>query len=281
MLVLIGVVGLILLEWLLGYQSLVVFTVGVVYGKYYWDGSECSTQRRWDTFQDWMGDFVQFTKNYNLVDYRVIHHDDVHHQLGSHLNGAKGAIFAASPHSTISIGSFYHTMSEPKWRRGVTLCVHHLDFAIPFLREFSLWCGMMDVSRKNIEQSLDQEKSVYVVIGGTREMMSSSSDTIHKGLLQIAFEKNRLVFPVLHRGQDEILPCYTTEWLDQYVRKPVLGWTGYAFPSFCFPARGKMTTHIYRPLDPGKYVEASQFIEAYYDTVKKYETELSQREKVQ
>ena len=278
MLILVGLCLFFLVEYLVGYQTLLVLGLGVIYGKFYWDGSENNTSRRWHWFQDIMGDFTRIK---SLVDYKIVYHDDVHLDLGEYLSGEKSAIFSASPHSTISIGSFYHTMFEPKWRRGVTLCIHHLDFAIPLLREFFLWCGMTNVTKENIERSLASRNSVYVVIGGTREMMSQSSDTIHQGLLQIAFDQQKMVFPVLHRGQENIIKCYTTDWLDQYVRKPMLGWTGYAFPSLFLPQRGQMTTHIYQPLDPGKYVEASQFISDYYQTVKKYEKELSQREKQQ
>lgn len=261
---------------LVDYQTLIIFLLGVLYGKFYFDGSENTRQRRWQWFQELMLQFIDFTTSRNLVDYQIIYHEDVQ-KLGEYLSGEKSAIFSASPHSTISIGSFYHCMSSKKWMRGVTLCVHYLDFAIPVLREFSLWCGMMDVTRENIVKSLDNDKSVYVVIGGTREMMSTTSDTKHRGLLEIAFQKGKLVFPVIHRGQEDVVKCYTTEWLDQYVRKPMLGWTGYAFPSFFLPQRGRMTTHIFPPIDASseKFIESSHFIDYYYETVKKYELSLS------
>lgn len=278
MLVLIGLFVFWLVTCVVANETLIIFFLGVLYGKFYFDRSENTRQRRWEGFQELMGQLIDFTKNRRLVDYKIVYHDEVENELGEYLSGEKSAIFSASPHSTISIGSFYHTHSSKKWMRGVTLCVHYLDFAFPFLREFSLWCGMMDVTRANIIKCLEENKSVYVVIGGTREMMSTTSDTKHRGLLEIAYQKGKLVFPVIHQGQEDVVKCYTTEWLDLYVRKPILGWTGYAFPSLFLPQRGRMTTHIFQPIDSSneKFIESSHFIDHYYETIKKYELSLTQ-----
>jgi Diacylglycerol acyltransferase len=196
----------------------------------------------------------------------------------------KSAIFAGHPHGLLAISSLLLLFSKDAplvadsdvrdqasvdWRR-VRPCIHRHVFRVPLLRDVALWIGAIDVSRTNIVSMLHGGTSIYLAPGGCREMILDRSLPIqrqHQGFLRIAFEEKRIVFPVVHMGQERVFLTYTCHWLDR-LRGALLGATGYPFPTlFLGPFPSPLTSHVLPPFDPSTFDGIESFIEAYYKCV--------------
>ena len=274
---LVGSCVIILLSVWVGVVFISGFLLGLFYSKSYRDGSEKTGQRKWYNFQHNLSKFVNILMK-NLYEYKIEFHGDGLEQMVTEVvnNNSEQVVFAASPHGLFPISCFFHVLtpfldSTIKWQ-SLKPFTHYLLFALPFLREFGLWLGLMDASRENLQNALENG-SIYVSLGGAREMMSLSIETKHKGLLRLAFQTKKRVFPVIHQGQENVFYCYTTSWLDR-VRRISLDLVGYPLPTFFTMTFAPLTTHIYYPMDPSLFENEDEFIDSYYREIKGYESQL-------
>jgi hypothetical protein len=260
---------------LVGLGICAAFLTGLWYSRFYYDQAEKFRSRYWPSLRSVVRRLTNAVQKH-LFDYTIEYHGEGLEELVAHHQQKESAIFSASPHGLFALASFFNVVTPPpsaktSWEEVVP-CIHRHCFAIPLLREFVLWVGAIDVTKENILQMLEK-KSVYVVIGGTREMIKASRiQTKHRGLLKIAFAQKKLVFPILHCGQDEVFYCYSTEWLDR-LRGLMCDLTGYAFPTFFTVHLAPVKTHIFPPHNPAQYEKEEEFIDSYYTQLKKYEEE--------
>lgn len=287
----------------LGTTLFVGFIVGMWYSRHYYDGSEDTGAREWSAFRAWLVSLLRISAKY-YFDYEVRYANkaveervrrylppqpvtnnvsseedekeeaESRHDTPLTINTPQTALFCGHPHGLLAVSSLYMlTMQNSPWL-ALRPCIHKHVFATPLLRDLALWFGARDVTRANIETLLHKETcSVYIAPGGCREMITLGSESIqtqHTGFLRIAYRLKRPVFPVIHRGQENVFRGYTWPWLDT-VRHIMLDITGYPLPSFFLgPFPGKLTSWVYAPLEPSDYASVDQFIEAYYTTVKAY-----------
>jgi 1-acyl-sn-glycerol-3-phosphate acyltransferase len=261
---------------LLGTAALNLF-IATVYSKSYYDKSETNGSRKWPRFQALLTRLTErFQKN--RFNYTIVYKgaEDLEERVALYLSpkeDAPRAIFAANPHGVVAICTLFNVITplDPKWL-NITVCIHQYIFAVPVLRDIALWVGAIDVTRENIIERL-KTHSVYILPGGCKEMIIDFDDPIqsyHKGFLRIAFEEKKPVFPVLHIGQEDVFPSYSTGWLDRKIRMPVQEFIGYPFPTFfsLFPFKSDLTTYVFEPHLPEKYNDIETFIDDYYIKVK-------------
>lgn len=250
----------------LGTSLFVGLLIGIWYSKYYYDKCEYTGGRHWPAFRDKLASLLYLTAKYYFAHDIRCESPEVKDLLAE----ARGVIIAGHPHGLFAIGSFYLLMATPNsfWKTVVPM-VHRRIFDTPFVRDFALWCNARNVTKENIESVLDDNLNVYIAPGGCREMIERETgiQSKHTGFLRIAFEKKRLVFPVLHYGQEDIFKCYTFKALDIF-RHITLDITGYPLPSFFLgPFPAKLRTVVIKPVDPTLFKSVKDFTEAYYKEV--------------
>lgn len=267
------------------------FCLALVYASYsYTDGSENTRERHSPWVQSIMACiFVPFSRHYlsysihyrstsNSPEDNKVLKKSVKNYLSTETDDV--AIFAASPHGLIASATAFLVITPYKqyWNQAV-LCVHKHLFKIPFLRELFLALGLVNVTSENMRHQLkDARRSICLVPGGSREMVLNKENPIqskHKGFLILAFKENIPVIPILHFGQEDVFPSYSTPWLDK-VRLVFLDWFGYPFPCWFFgPFPRKLTSVVLNPIDPTLYETDDAFIEKYYTTVKEMHSVIS------
>lgn len=133
-------------------------------------------------------------------------------------NTQKGGkyIFAVSPHGIISMGAFCAIGTDGcNWSKlfpGITprLLTIGTCFSIPFYRQYALLTGCASVSRKSCVNLLNNNQSISIIVGGTRESLLSKPHTFdlilncRRGIVRIALETGASLVPVLSFGENEI-----------------------------------------------------------------------------
>jgi diacylglycerol O-acyltransferase 2, plant len=278
-LVLLVLLGLVAAVSALGCALFVGFGAGMAYSRAYWDGAENDGRRAWPRFRAAVATALHLSARL-YFDYEVGYATEATRfeaekalLADGHTEGAAAALFAGHPHGLFAIASLYLlTPRSPHvgWRSLVP-CIHAHVFAVPLLRDLALWFGARDVTEANLRALLGAGRSAYLVPGGCREMIIGP-DTIqrkHMGFLRIAYETQRRVFPLLHRGQDAVFRTYSCAALDR-LRHAMLDLTGYPLPSFFLgPFPAKLSTLVLEPLDPCHFTTVEEFIDAYYDRLDK------------
>ena len=267
-LVIMSIIGSLFFASFIGATVVLSFLFGIFYSTYYYDGSERDGRRHWSRLKHLLAR-LSFPLQKYYFSYEVIYHGEGLEQLVNDYQRKETALFVGCPHGLIAISSLFITalcQQKSHWDE-VTPCIHRHVFAIPFLRDLALWLGAIDVSKENIIQRL-KTHSIYLASGGCREMIIDvENDGIqqkHKGFLRLAYQEKKLIFPIIHRGQEKVFPSYTCRWLDK-ARHIILDMTGYPFPSFFIgPLPSKLTSHIFAPHNPSHYTTEDEFIDAYY-----------------
>jgi hypothetical protein len=282
------------------------FVCGLRYSKSYYDGSEYSGTRKWQVFQDWCSStlLVALFRHWYLS-HRLVYvqrdkqsgdtlESDVPAEYYDRMFDNK-AIFAGHPHGLVALSSFLtvglpappprkaasqRLLNGPVLWQCVRPCVHRHVFAVPFVRDVALWLGAIDVSRETIERALETH-SVYITPGGYREMIRDPTESIqskHTGFLQLAYRKKRLVFPLIHSGQEAVFRSYSSAWLDQ-LRHVFLDQTGLPLPPFFIgPLPRPLTTYLLEPHDPSRYETEADFINDYFTLLRQYNADIEARE---
>lgn len=276
--ILLALLGFYLIVLLLGTTLLNLFIGVTVYAKSYYDESEKNGSRRWPRFQAFLTRLTENLQKTRFA-YKIVYQGgeaDLEERIAHYLSereGSEHAIFAANPHGVVAICTLFNVITplDSKWL-NITVCIHQYIFAIPVLRELALWLGAIDVAKENIIERL-KTHSVYILTGGCREMIIDFDNPIqsyHKGFLRIAFEQKKPVVPVIHIGQEDVFPSYSTRWLDTKIRIPIQNITGYPFPTFFspFPFKEDLITYIFEPHLPEKYDTIEAFIDNYYTKIK-------------
>jgi 1-acyl-sn-glycerol-3-phosphate acyltransferase len=246
------------------------FLAGLIYGKYYYDNSECDGSRKWPRIQKILASVSERLQS-SYFTYSVTYRgNEGLKALVKEHQTEKQAMFVGAPHGLLAISSLFLVgipLDQRKEWRNVVPCVHRHVFAVPFLRDVALWLGAIDVSRSNIEKILTHNKSIYIASGGCREMIIDPENEIqkkHTGFLKIAYEKKIPVFPVIHKGQDQVFRSYTFPWMDR-IRHRILDMTGYPFPTFfAGPFPQTLTSFVFDPHYPQQYATENAFIEDYF-----------------
>lgn len=282
------------------------FACGLRYSRSYYDGSEHNGTRKWHAFQDWCSSnlLVALFRHW-YVQHRLVYvqrdkdsgdtlESDVPAEYYDRMFDNR-AIFAGHPHGLVALSSFLtvglpappprkaasqRLLNGPMLWQCVRPCVHRHVFAVPFVRDVALWLGAIDVSRETIERTLETH-SVYVTPGGYREMIQDPAQPIqskHTGFLRLAYAKKRLVFPLIHRGQEAVFRAYTCEWLDR-LRHVFLDQTGLPLPPlFVGPLPQPLTTYLLEPHDPARYDNEAAFINDYFSLLRQYNADIETRE---
>jgi 1-acyl-sn-glycerol-3-phosphate acyltransferase len=125
-------------------------------------------------------------------------------------------LFAFHPHGIYPITCFWITRGS-LWRDAygeldVDICGASVMFHSPILREFVMWAGGREVSKRALDHALDNKRSILLIPGGQREMRHSSIDadrlvlvTRHKGFVKIALTHGAPLVPVLSLGENQLL----------------------------------------------------------------------------
>jgi hypothetical protein len=260
-----------LLTSFIGVAVTIGFFVGLFYSHYYYDEAEKSGVRKWHALQETLSRLTYALQKYYFSFTVVYKGDDNLESLVREYQTKNTAIFVGAPHGLIAISSLFlvgipSDYKKSTWR-NVTPCIHRHVFAVPFLRDVALWLGAINVSRPNIVEKL-KTNSVYLASGGCREMIIDANNNgiqdKHRGFLKIAYQEKKLVFPVIHRGQEHVFRTYTFRALDR-LRHIILDTTGYPFPSFFLgPFPASLTSYIFSPHNPLDYNDEDTFIDSYY-----------------
>lgn len=280
-----------------------------LYARSYYDGSENTGKRRWDGFRYVVATVSQAVAR-ACFQYRVSFdtEESTRRVMGSlppttslNINNMRDAnekkkplIFSAQPHGLFALASYFNVIqTTPEWCTSVRPFVHRHVFALPVVREVTLWLGAMDVTEANIRAALANGESVYVVLDGARAMLqhaegdSSSQpqdDKRHEGLLKLAYELDILVCPIVHRGHDKVFRDCTPRELKP-MRAFFMDLISYPFPTFWTMRCAPLSSQLLDPISPTKNDTVSvinantntntntspvdDFIDRYYCSVKR------------
>ncbi len=261
------------------------FCLALVYASYsYNDGSE-NTRSRHSPWIQAMVAFLLIPFSRHYLSYSIHYRSSSNNKEDNkalkslvkdvylNVNDERVAIFSASPHGLIASATAFNIITpyKPYWNQAV-LCVHKHLFKIPFMRDFFLALGLINITRDNMHNQLvNQHRSICIVPGGCREMVYDKKNPIqdnHKGFLKLAFKEKIPVIPILHFGQDDVFRTISWSWLDK-IRHIFLDLSGYPFPCIAYgPFSRKLTSVVLDPIDPALYETDDVFIEKYYTTVK-------------
>lgn len=245
------------------------FLLGAWYGRYYYDGAECTGERRWPDFV-WLPLWATMRDWYRHRAVRV-----------PPLGGAPAsplpriAIYGCHPHGMLALSAAF-TFLVPQ--RGVLLtpvrlATHSLHTALPGLRELMLWAGCVDVTEEAILSTLSYDRSVALVPGGVREMGAPLRPAHERseGFLRIAHGIDCPVVPVFLGGERHVCHVWHNEprWLTR-----VRAWCArrhrcrFPFPTFFWPRWPSdvpaLETRFGEPVDPRAYKTLDAFAAAYW-----------------
>ena len=175
-------VGLCILSYALLYNqemsplSAIIYSLIIGYLPSYFDGAEYHGNRYWDWFAT--------RQRQPLFNGRILYEE----KLDSNLQ----YIFCSHPHGVMSVhhGMLAAGLTEPPFRDAIPgTRRRHLGasivFKIPIYRDFLLWIGCVDASRRVAQRMLDDGKSLFIVLGGITEQMLAMRTE------QTAYVKNR------------------------------------------------------------------------------------------
>lgn len=194
---------------------------GVLYGKFYWDGSEYTGSRCCWSARHWR--FWRFLHAY--FDFKTVIEHDTKTMLADP-NRESRCLFVMWPHGVapLAIGAALMHGDDPTLRQlggrarvGSATSV----LSIPGLRDLLLFCGSIDASRDNLLAFCrnNPKTDLFLTPGGMREMVRSQfgKDDLylpHTGYISFAKEAGfRWIIPIFAERQTDIFLC--TSWLYQ------------------------------------------------------------------
>eukprot|EP00239_Pterosperma_sp_CCMP1384_P005371 CAMPEP_0197860482 /NCGR_PEP_ID=MMETSP1438-20131217/35881_1 /TAXON_ID=1461541 /ORGANISM="Pterosperma sp., Strain CCMP1384" /LENGTH=342 /DNA_ID=CAMNT_0043477361 /DNA_START=271 /DNA_END=1299 /DNA_ORIENTATION=- len=134
----------------------------------------------------------------------------------------KSYVFAMAPHGILAlcrlVGCHRHweEMFPGQWPIWGSFGA---AFYIPCVREFSLFSGAMDASRKVLKRMLKQGHSIFLLPGGTKELMLT--DGASKDTKLVLLDRKGFVKLAVEHGSD-IVPmyCFGEKWCLNLVLAP-------------------------------------------------------------
>lgn len=133
-------------------------------------------------------------------------------------------IFGYHPHGIGAIGAFGAFATEGcGWSKlfpgiPVSLLTIVTQFQGPFYRDYLMALGITSVSKKNALKVLEYDQSICIVVGGVRESLLGSDDSIElilnkrKGFIKLALQTGNVnLVPVFGFGETKCFKVYETE----------------------------------------------------------------------
>lgn len=240
---------------------LVIFTIALYYGRYYYDGGERNGKRRSPRVRKWIGSLIRFLQQY-LWPHRLEYHGPLTEtQAMCYLGVHKGrpAIFSSERHLIFSIGLYFLLLGTQSWKR-IFIGQRSYLFSIPFLRDFLLWLGMMD-GRLDNGAGLETGRPVCTVVDNF--------------VLEYAWEKKIPVFPIIQRGEERIWRHWRNDWIERNLWPHTIAWIGLPFLYFFYLRKGEIVSHVFPPLVPEDFFCSENFIDIYRKTMEKHNVELN------
>lgn len=242
-------------------SAVVIFAAGIVYGYWYWDGSESDGKARRfvpSVRRTWIGPFLRW----------CLRHEIVQDPLRPVPPGP--VLFVCRPHGILVVSAWltFLTTNALSSRRPVLLAIHSIVFSLPLCRELALLLGCIDVSRDSIEAALAHGYSVAVLPGGVREMGPPVVPLPRvPGICKVAAEYAVPIIPVFFKGEEELFAVWAYEpfflrwvrgWCIRHLRLP--------FPLFWLPRfwrRHTLRTHVGKALtDTSPLALSAQLLDA-------------------
>lgn len=269
-----GVGIAILLCIVMGIAGIISALLTLLYGKFYYDNSESTGLRKWTMFRYmWVWNLLRAYVSFEIRDAATdqpIHGSIWKSIEGSSGGGDNGLIFGCHPHGLIPLGPLlaFGAPSDAHFPRKSTspaprLLVHRFLFAIPFLRDFCLWIGCLDVSEAVMLRQVTTQQSVALVPAGSQGMIGDAgAETKHQGFLRVAYKCKARVVPCWTPAETRIFKTWD---LLPWLRRWAVGITGYPFPTpFIGPLPfKKLVMYIGSPVKPQEYDTLQAFQTAY------------------
>ncbi|KAK5780001.1 hypothetical protein RI543_002541 [Arxiozyma heterogenica] len=133
-------------------------------------------------------------------------------------------IFGYHPHGIGALGAFATFATEGcGWSKlfpgiPVSLLTIVTQFQSPLYRDYLMTLGITSVSKKNALKVLDTNQSICIVVGGVRESLLGSTDSIElilnkrKGFIKLALQTGNVsLVPVFGFGETKCFRVYETE----------------------------------------------------------------------
>ena len=195
----IGWVVILYYLWYSAYWYLALLWVSV-YMFWYLDGSQRGVGKYWPAFA-----------NLGIWDIYLNYFPMTLHTVP--LEKGKKYIIAVQPHGVVSVNHVLLMARRDRYfpdhpKRDMIASVL---FRIPFLREFHLWLGCTDASKRTAQKILRHNMSLLLYPGGEQEQMRSRIDEFglylkHRlGFIRLAMEEGGIeIVPILAFGETRI-----------------------------------------------------------------------------
>ena len=225
------------------------FVLALAYGRWYWDGSELTGDRRSEWFRSWR--VWRWLLRYFNVRVKLAD--------GFKLPGNARVLFVQYPHGfsplpLVALTQAHEGSVLEPWFRDVFFAGASAIAWVPGLRDFCLAGGYVDVGRESIRTFCHHRPKANLMIapGGIREMVRAryGKDDLylgHTGFLDAAKEE----------GFDYVVPIFVEKQTDAFFCgrwvMPLRDWAlthlGIPFPSFVvpFPLPTNATVHVGHP----------------------------------
>eukprot|EP00472_Partenskyella_glossopodia_P005476 CAMPEP_0197522360 /NCGR_PEP_ID=MMETSP1318-20131121/7526_1 /TAXON_ID=552666 /ORGANISM="Partenskyella glossopodia, Strain RCC365" /LENGTH=301 /DNA_ID=CAMNT_0043074725 /DNA_START=162 /DNA_END=1068 /DNA_ORIENTATION=- len=130
------------------------------------------------------------------------------------LRSSERYIFGIHPHGIFTYGGLLLYASESPLRKRFKSfmahpCVASVTFYVPIIREYLLWTGHIDASRRTVDKALAEGKNIGIVIGGEAEVLQTenSKEKVvllgRKGFVKMALKHKASLVPTYAFGQND------------------------------------------------------------------------------
>lgn len=196
----------------------------LVYGYWYWDGTERTGTRTSSWFRSLgLWEVVRAVFQHHII-------DDKRHMPCT----LRGRIYACHPHGLMGLATVFAFIAPARdTNPPILLGMHWLLFAMPGMREIALALGGVDAQRDIVRRLLETGRSIALIPESTRDLAPhlTASYAPREGFLQIAYELNAELVAVECAGERDICCLFHPSFLDN-TRVYFLRYYGYAFPTF-------------------------------------------------
>lgn len=185
-----------------------IWMIGILwYSTTFYTTDHWTGARRWDWFRDsrWMRSWCEACERYFGLELVA----------EGELDPNQTYMFAYHPHGIypfslvwLPLGALW-AKRYPKVEMD-TFCAGIL-LRVPWVRDFGMWLGARDVTRKAIMHSLTNKRSAFLVPGGQAEMRESRSKVTeivlvyrHKGFVRLAIQAQVPLVPIFCFGETNI-----------------------------------------------------------------------------